>query len=274
MADGPLIVQSDKTLLLEVDHPERRGRPRRDRPVRRARARARARPHLPGHPLGAVERAGRRPRRRAGRRRAGALLPLPGAAARCSSTSSTRWTATGACGWTHSPVHGLVLRRARPGGARGGAAAQEDRPAARAPGSTTTPSSSTPPSAAGSSRRCSRSAGRPRTWPATSTARRTRSRCAKTGWDLRDYQREAVEGFWAGGSGVVVLPCGAGQDAGRCGRDGQGAGDHADPGHQHRRRAAVEAGAAGAHLAHRGRDRRVLRRAQGDPARSPSPPTR
>ncbi len=31
------------------------------------------------------------------------------------------------------------------------------------------------------------------------------------GWDLRDYQREAVEGFWAGGSGVIVLPAGAGK---------------------------------------------------------------
>ncbi len=31
------------------------------------------------------------------------------------------------------------------------------------------------------------------------------------GWTLRDYQRESVENFWAGGSGVVVLPCGAGK---------------------------------------------------------------
>jgi len=31
------------------------------------------------------------------------------------------------------------------------------------------------------------------------------------GWALRPYQREAVEQFWAGGSGVVVLPCGAGK---------------------------------------------------------------
>jgi DNA excision repair protein ERCC-3 len=31
------------------------------------------------------------------------------------------------------------------------------------------------------------------------------------GWQLRGYQREAVESFWAGGSGVVVLPCGAGK---------------------------------------------------------------
>ena len=31
------------------------------------------------------------------------------------------------------------------------------------------------------------------------------------GWQLRAYQQEAVDGFWAGGSGVVVLPCGAGK---------------------------------------------------------------
>ncbi|MDN5932168.1 MAG: helicase-associated domain-containing protein, partial [Pseudonocardia sp.] len=34
---------------------------------------------------------------------------------------------------------------------------------------------------------------------------------AEDGWTLRDYQRQAVDGFWAGGSGVVVLPCGAGK---------------------------------------------------------------
>jgi DNA excision repair protein ERCC-3 len=34
---------------------------------------------------------------------------------------------------------------------------------------------------------------------------------AEDGWSLRSYQREAVQGFWAGGSGVVVLPCGAGK---------------------------------------------------------------
>jgi DNA excision repair protein ERCC-3 len=31
------------------------------------------------------------------------------------------------------------------------------------------------------------------------------------GWELRGYQREAAESFHAGGSGVVVLPCGAGK---------------------------------------------------------------
>jgi len=31
------------------------------------------------------------------------------------------------------------------------------------------------------------------------------------GWSLRPYQAQAVDGFWHGGSGVVVLPCGAGK---------------------------------------------------------------
>jgi DNA excision repair protein ERCC-3 len=30
-------------------------------------------------------------------------------------------------------------------------------------------------------------------------------------WSLRPYQRQAADDFWAGGSGVVVLPCGAGK---------------------------------------------------------------
>ncbi|MDL4772705.1 MULTISPECIES: DNA repair helicase XPB [Thermomonosporaceae] len=34
---------------------------------------------------------------------------------------------------------------------------------------------------------------------------------AEDGWELRTYQRDATESFWHGGSGVVVLPCGAGK---------------------------------------------------------------
>jgi DNA excision repair protein ERCC-3 len=33
----------------------------------------------------------------------------------------------------------------------------------------------------------------------------------ESGWNLRPYQSQAVDGFWDGGSGVVVLPCGAGK---------------------------------------------------------------
>ena len=36
-------------------------------------------------------------------------------------------------------------------------------------------------------------------------------RLAQDGWTLRPYQEQAVDGFWDGGSGVVVLPCGAGK---------------------------------------------------------------
>lgn len=34
---------------------------------------------------------------------------------------------------------------------------------------------------------------------------------AENGWSIRDYQSNAVNKFWEGGSGVVVLPCGAGK---------------------------------------------------------------
>ena len=34
---------------------------------------------------------------------------------------------------------------------------------------------------------------------------------AEIGWQMRDYQSQAIAKFWEGGSGVVVLPCGAGK---------------------------------------------------------------
>ncbi|WP_306365835.1 DNA repair helicase XPB [Nocardiopsis sp. CC223A] len=53
-------------------------------------------------------------------------------------------------------------------------------------------------------------------WPAEDTAGHVdgeahRIDLVQDGWELRDYQRAAAEGFHAGGSGVVVLPCGAGK---------------------------------------------------------------
>ena len=39
----------------------------------------------------------------------------------------------------------------------------------------------------------------------------TRGEDGSPAWDLRPYQAAAVDGFWHGGSGVVVLPCGAGK---------------------------------------------------------------
>ena len=74
----------------------------------------------------------------------------------------------------------------------------------------------------------------------------------ESGWKLRPYQQLAAENFWAGGSGVVVLPCGAGKTL--VGRRGHGheLHHHADPGDQHRCRPAVEGRAAQADVADRG----------------------
>ena len=66
------------------------------------------------------------------------------------------------------------------------------------------------------------------------------------------------------GCGGTAVRCG--QDPGRRCGDGQGGCDDADPGHQHRRGQAVEARADHPHVADRGRDRRILRREEGDPS--------
>ena len=66
------------------------------------------------------------------------------------------------------------------------------------------------------------------------------------------------------GRGGAAVRCR--QDAGRCGRDGQGAGDHADPGDQHGGGSPVEGRADPSYDADRRRDRRVQRRRQGGPA--------
>ena len=55
-----------------------------------------------------------------------------------------------------------------------------------------------------------------RGWPAEDLAGYTPGEpydieLVQQGWQLRDYQQRAVEAFDAGGSGVVVLPCGAGK---------------------------------------------------------------
>ena len=265
MNDGPLIVQSDKTLLLEIDH-------ERAADCRKAIAPFAELERSPEHvhtyrltPLGSVERPRRRPRRRAGRRHAAGVQPLrrPARAARRRrrDDGALRPAAAG-----EAPDPRAGAGQHRPARCSRRCCAPRRSPGCSAPASTTTPWSCTPPSAATSSRRCSSWAGRPRTSPATSTARRTRSRSTRTDWTLRDYQREAAESFWHGGSGRRRAPLRRRQDAGRRGRDGARPGDHADPGHQHRQRAAVEGRAAPAHVADRGRDRRVLRLGQGDPA--------
>ena len=88
----------------------------------------------------------------------------------------------------------------------------------------------------------------------------------ETEWHLRDYQRDAAESFWHGGSGVVVLPCGAGKTL-----VGAAAMAQAQATTLILVTNTVSARQwkdelVRAHVADRGRDRRVLRRGQGGPA--------
>ena len=72
------------------------------------------------------------------------------------------------------------------------------------------------------------------------------SRRAGLPFHVRDYQREAADVFYAGGdvrggSGVIVLPCGAGKTIVGIAAMAAAAAIDADPDHQHHRRQAVAA---------------------------------
>ena len=89
----------------------------------------------------------------------------------------------------------------------------------------------------------------------------------ESNWTLRPYQRKAVDIFTEGGSGVVVLPCGAGKTLVGAAAMADTKTTTLDPRDEHRQRPAVARRAAQAHLAHRRGDRRVLGADEGDQAR-------
>ena len=275
VTDGPLIVQSDKTLLLEVDH-DLAGECRRaiapfaelERAPEHVHTyrltplglwNARAAGHdaeqvvdalLRVQPLPGAARAARRRRRDDGALRAAAAGEAPRRTAWCCATTDRA-------------------------GARGGAARRRRSHRWSASASTRTPSPCTPPSAATSSRCCSSSAGRPRTSPATSTARRTRSRCAEDGWALRPYQQRGRRGLLARRLRRGRAALRRRQDARRRGRDGRRPQattlilvTNTVSARQWRHELLQ------AHVADRGRDRRVLRRRARRSGRSPSRRTR
>jgi hypothetical protein len=193
-----LIVQSDKTLLLEVDHPQAAECAAAIAPFAEL-ERSRAHPHLSPDPARAVERPRRRARRRAGHRRAAAAQPVCRAALparRRRRDDGALWPAD------HGEASGPRVGAAhhRPPRAGGGAPRQEGSRRCSANASTTTRSSSTLRARQPQAGAAQDSAGRPRTSPAMSTARPTRS-LREEGWTMRPYQRQAVEGFWHGGSG-------------------------------------------------------------------------
>ncbi len=209
MTDGPLIVQSDKTLLLDVDHP-------RSIDARRAIAPFAELERAPEHihtyritPL-ALWNA-----RAAGHDAEGVIdvlitfsrFPVPHALLVDIAETMDRY---GRLSLTQHPVHGLVLittdvpvleevLRNKKIAPMVGSRVDDDTVIVH-------------PSERGHLKQVLLKLG----WPAEDHAGYVDGEAhsialTEDGWHLRDYQRDAVEGFASGGSGVVVLPCGAGK---------------------------------------------------------------
>ena len=109
------------------------------------------------------------------------------------------------------PAHGLVLHALDVPVLEEVLRSAKVKPLRRPAHSTPSTCWCTPASAATSSRSCSSSAGPPRTSPATSTARRTRSPSPSRAGASGPTRRRPSRASGTAGSGVVVLPCGAGK---------------------------------------------------------------
>ncbi|WP_445347707.1 DNA repair helicase XPB [Corynebacterium marquesiae] len=206
--NGPLIVQSDKTVLLEVDH------------AQAAEARAALAPfaeleRAPEHvhtyritPLALwnARAAGHDAEQVVDVLENYSRFPVPQALLVDVAETMSRY---GRVRLHTHPAHGLILESDEPPileeltrGATGkllGARIDEN-------------SIAVPPSERGRLKQALLKAG----WPAEDLAGYVDGESHPIalnhdGWQLRDYQQYATEAFWSGGSGVVVLPCGAGK---------------------------------------------------------------
>ncbi|MFC8715907.1 DNA repair helicase XPB [Kitasatospora sp. NPDC057198] len=207
--DGPLIVQSDKTLLLEIDHP-------RAAECRRVIAPFAELERAPEHvhtyrvtPLGLwnARAAGHDAEQVVDALVTYSRYPVPHALLVDVADTMARY---GRLQLQKHPVHGLVLTTT-------------DRPVLEevlrskkiAPlvGARVDPDTVVVhPSERGQIKQVLLKLG----WPAEDHAGYVDGEAhpidlREDGWELRPYQRHAVDGFWHGGSGVVVLPCGAGK---------------------------------------------------------------
>ncbi|WP_035846448.1 DNA repair helicase XPB [Kitasatospora azatica] len=209
MNDGPLIVQSDKTLLLEIDHPSAAD-------CRRAIAPFAELERAPEHvhtyrvtPLGLwnARAAGHDAEQVVDALVKYSRYPVPHALLVDVADTMARY---GRLQLLKHPVHGLVMTTT-------------DRPVLEevlkskkiAPlvGARVDPDTVVVhPSERGQVKQVLLKLG----WPAEDHAGYVDGEAhpiqlEQNGWQLRPYQQQAVEGFWHGGSGVVVLPCGAGK---------------------------------------------------------------
>jgi DNA excision repair protein ERCC-3 len=209
MNDGPLIVQSDKTLLLEVDHP-------RANDCRKAIAPFAELERSPEHihtyrltPLGLwnARAAGHDAEQVVDTLLAYSRYAVPHSLLVDVAETMARF---GRLRLEKHPTHGLVLvttdrpvleeilrsKRIKP---VVGARVDDDTVVVH-------------PSERGNIKQALLKLG----WPAEDTAGYVDGESHpialhEEGWALRPYQREAADSFWHGGSGVVVLPCGAGK---------------------------------------------------------------
>ena len=209
MTDGPLIVQSDKTLLLEVDH---------DRAEECRRAIApfaeleRAPEHVHTYRLTPLGLWNARAAGHDAEQVVSALLeysryPVPHALLVDVAETMSRF---GRLQLVSDPAHGLVLH------AVDRAVLEEVLRSRRTAGLVGERLGDTDvvvhPSERGHLKQVLLKLG----WPAEDLAGYVDGEAHPieldtTGWSLRPYQQQAVDGFWHGGSGVVVLPCGAGK---------------------------------------------------------------
>jgi DNA excision repair protein ERCC-3 len=209
VTDGPLIVQSDKTLLLEVDHPQALD-------CRRAIAPFAELERSPEHvhtyrltPLGLwnARAAGHDAEQVVNALLTFSRYPVPHSLLVDVAETMDRY---GRLRLDRHPVHGLVLSgtdrgvfeevvRAKRVAAMLGARIDDETIAVH-------------PSERGNLKQALLKLG----WPAEDYAGYVDGEShpislREEGWALRPYQVEAVESSWHGGSGVVVLPCGAGK---------------------------------------------------------------
>ncbi len=209
MSDGPLIVQSDKTLLLEVDHPDAQA-------CRMAIAPFAELERSPEHvhtyrltPLGLWN------ARAAGHDAESVVdalikfsrYPVPHALLVDVADTMDRY---GRLQLLNDPVHGLVLRGLDK------IVLVEVAKSKKLAGMLGNRIDDETIAVHGSERGRLKQALLKLGWPAEDRAGYVDGESheidlAQDGWHLRSYQQEAVDGFWAGGSGVVVLPCGAGK---------------------------------------------------------------
>ncbi len=209
MNDGPLIVQSDKTLLLEVDHPQAAE-------ARKAIAPFAELERSPEHihtyrltPLGLwnARAAGHDAEQVVDALLAHSRYAVPHALLVDLAETMARY---GRLRLDKHPVHGLVLSstdrpvfeevtRSKKVAGMLGVRIDADSVAVH-------------PSERGNLKQALLKLG----WPAEDWAGYVDGEAHaialdETDWTLRDYQKEAAQSFWDGGSGVVVLPCGAGK---------------------------------------------------------------